>query len=283
LFMWGYFRDVPNRDGQILLARIGELGYLASPTDNGLFLAAVAPDVSRKHEFMADREGSLRAGIRSWPELGELVGNAELEGPVHTVGSWHGFFREAAGPGWVLVGDAGQFKDPTPGQGISDSLRHSARLADAVVGGLRGGPDAMDAQLQRWWSWRDRDSREIHWLATDLGKPGEVTPVREAVFAAIAADADSAAKFVRMINHEAAPSSVFTARRMMRAAGRLMRAHPDRRREIAREVRELMGNAVRQARLRRPAGERRRVVPTRRAAARRASRSATAAAPATRS
>jgi 2-polyprenyl-6-methoxyphenol hydroxylase-like FAD-dependent oxidoreductase len=158
LFMWGYLRGVPKRDGQIMLARIDDLGYLASPTDNGLYLAAVAPDVSRKREYMADRERSLREGIRRWPELHEIVGDAELEGPVHTVGSWHGFFRESAGPGWVLVGDAGQFKDPTPGQGISDSLRHSARLSDAIVGGLRGGSAAMDAQLQRWWSWRDRDS-----------------------------------------------------------------------------------------------------------------------------
>jgi 2-polyprenyl-6-methoxyphenol hydroxylase-like FAD-dependent oxidoreductase len=252
LFMWGYFRGVPKRDGQIMLARIDDLGYLASPTDNGLYLAAVAPDVSRKREYMADRERSLREGIRRWPELHEIVGDAELEGPVHTVGSWHGFFRESAGPGWVLVGDAGQFKDPTPGQGISDSLRHSARLSDAIVGGLRGGSAAMDAQLQRWWSWRDRDSREIHWLATDLGKPGVVTPVREAVFAAIAAEPDASRNFIRVMNHDVRPSRVFTARRMFRAAGRLLGTQPHRRREVVGEVGELIGNTVRQARLRRP-------------------------------
>ena len=49
-----------------------------------------------------------------------------------TVADWHGYFRESAGPGWVLVGDAGHFKDPTPGQGIADALRQVERLAVAI-------------------------------------------------------------------------------------------------------------------------------------------------------
>lgn len=38
-----------------------------------------------------------------------------------------GVLRESAGPGSVLVGGAGQFKDPAPGQGISDALRQPER------------------------------------------------------------------------------------------------------------------------------------------------------------
>ena len=35
---------------------------------------------------------------------------------------WTGYFREPSGPGWVLTGDAGHFKDPGPGRGIGDAF-----------------------------------------------------------------------------------------------------------------------------------------------------------------
>jgi flavin-dependent dehydrogenase len=53
-----------------------------------------------------------------------------------------GFFRQSAGPGWVLVGDAGHFKDPTPGQGIADALRQAERLAREIERALGGGNGA---------------------------------------------------------------------------------------------------------------------------------------------
>ena len=83
---------------------------------------------------------------------------------------WHGFFRESAGPGWALVGDAGHFKDPTPGQGISDALRQSVELAGAIESALGGSSDA-DRVLRDWWSWRDADAWEMYWFAQDMGDP----------------------------------------------------------------------------------------------------------------
>ena len=51
-----------------------------------------------------------------------------------------GYLREAAGPGWALVGDAGYFKDPITAHGITDALRDAEILARAVAS---GGPDAV--------------------------------------------------------------------------------------------------------------------------------------------
>ena len=89
----------------------------------------------------------------------------------------HGFFRESAGPGWALVGDAGHFKDPTPGQGIADALRQCERLADAIEGGLGGGAAALDAALRDWWRWRDEDAWEMYWFAHDMGAAGPIPPL----------------------------------------------------------------------------------------------------------
>ena len=46
--------------------------------------------------------------------------------------------REAAGPGWALVGDAGMKKDPVTAQGISTAFRCAEMLAEAADEGLSG-------------------------------------------------------------------------------------------------------------------------------------------------
>ncbi|MDH5521184.1 MAG: hypothetical protein OEZ14_11710, partial [Acidimicrobiia bacterium] len=44
-------------------------------------------------------------------------------------------FRQACGPGWALVGDAGYFKDPAAAHGISDAVRDAELLSEAILGG----------------------------------------------------------------------------------------------------------------------------------------------------
>ena len=96
----------------------------------------------------ADREAVYEAGLRGWPELHEGVAGARREGRIYTMANMNGFFRASAGPGWALVGDAGHFKDPTPGQGIADALRQAENLATAIESGL-GGVAGNDVAMSR--------------------------------------------------------------------------------------------------------------------------------------
>ena len=48
------------------------------------------------------------------------------------------FVRQAHGPGWVLVGDAGSFLDPLSTHGITDALRDAETLARALAPGDGG-------------------------------------------------------------------------------------------------------------------------------------------------
>jgi 2-polyprenyl-6-methoxyphenol hydroxylase-like FAD-dependent oxidoreductase len=100
----------------------------------------------------------------SEPIAATLAG-AKRVGRLHFLSEYPLFFRESAGLGWVLVGDAGHFKDPAGAQGISDALRQSERLASAIVQGT-------DGALAGWWKWRDRDAIQVHWFAADLGRRG---------------------------------------------------------------------------------------------------------------
>lgn len=126
-----------RRDTYQWLYRPG-MGAGVIPTNGGLccVFAAIPPARFARdgrldpHATMASvldalDPGLARAGVavgatRTWPGV---VGR----------------FRQAQGPGWALVGDAGYFKDPFAAHGISDAFRDAALLAGAVLtGDLRG-------------------------------------------------------------------------------------------------------------------------------------------------
>jgi 2-polyprenyl-6-methoxyphenol hydroxylase-like FAD-dependent oxidoreductase len=47
------------------------------------------------------------------------------------------YLRQACGPGWALVGDAGYHRDPITGHGITDAFRDAELLARALDVALR--------------------------------------------------------------------------------------------------------------------------------------------------
>src|SRR5205823_3710058 len=147
VFMWAYFEDADPRHDGLWLGKLGDHAFLASPTDEGLFMAAAVPSIERRDELRADRETGYAQSLAHWPELEAAVAGARRAGPIRMMSRWHGFFRESAGPGWVLVGDAGHFKDPTPGQGIADALRQVVKLAPAIERAVGGDERA----LRDWW------------------------------------------------------------------------------------------------------------------------------------
>jgi 2-polyprenyl-6-methoxyphenol hydroxylase-like FAD-dependent oxidoreductase len=224
MFAWAYFEAARDRDGHLRLGRQGKLGFLAGPTDGDLYLAAIGFDFADQAGFHADREAHFAAGIRAWPELADVIADGRRVGPIRAVTNWHGYFRQAAGPGWVLVGDAGHFKDPTPGQGISDAFRQADRLAHAIEDGL--GNTNVDAAMQRWWRWRDDDAYEMYWYAKDIGAPGVASPFITQMMRGIAGDPDATQLFIRVLNHEVRPSQLLTTSRAARAAARALHEQP---------------------------------------------------------
>ncbi len=87
------------------------------------------------------------------PGLAEQI---ELVGPTRLSGfpGQAGFYRQAQGPGWALVGDAGYFKDPLTAHGITDALRDAELLARAIDAG-------SDEALADYEAQRDAVSLEL--------------------------------------------------------------------------------------------------------------------------
>ena len=240
IFTWAYFEGAGADDGHMWLGGIGDHGFLAFPTDAGLFMAAVVPSIERRGEVLNDREAVHAAELAHWPELEATVAGASRVGPIRVM-SRDGFFRESAGPGWVLVGDAGHFKDPTPGQGISDALRQAVELAPAVERALGGARDA-DRELHDWWCWRDRDAWEMYWFAHDMGAPGPPPLLIQEIQRRIAADPELTDALLRVLNHELPPSTVFTPALALSATGRALLTSPGQRRTLLREVQTIAVN-----------------------------------------
>jgi flavin-dependent dehydrogenase len=70
------------------------------------------------------------------PKLAARLEQAAKTSPVRGMLRMPNHFRQAAGPGWALVGDAGYHRDAVTGHGISDAFRDAELLAEAIDAAL---------------------------------------------------------------------------------------------------------------------------------------------------
>jgi 2-polyprenyl-6-methoxyphenol hydroxylase-like FAD-dependent oxidoreductase len=240
MFVWTYLEGVASATDHVRLGKIGDHVFLASPTDSGLFMVALGISMSRRDEVRRDREAAWAKGVAGWPELQATLAGARRVGPVQMMSRWHGFFRESAGPGWVLLGDAGHFKDPTPGQGISDALRQSTTLAAAIQAAASQDAQTADRVLGDWWSWRDEDAWEMYWYAYDAGAAGTTPLVIGEIQRRIAASPQLTHALFSVLNHDLAPSKAFTTGLGLAAISTALRTKPGQRKAVLREARDLV-------------------------------------------
>jgi flavin-dependent dehydrogenase len=115
----------------------------------------------------SERESRLRSLIQQEPTLGAWFGDAPFLMPVRTIGGYAANVARLHGPGFALLGNAGEFLDPVFSSGVTIALR-SAHLAARVLvrqlsgaavdwqieydDELRRGIDVFRAFVERWYS-----------------------------------------------------------------------------------------------------------------------------------
>lgn len=219
---WAYFRGVPQQAvPKLYYHRLGDDFVVAAPADDDLFLVALCPSVEYFDSYRADSEGWFKRAVVGCPPVAELLANAERVTKFRGLTRFEGFFREATGPGWVLVGDSGHFKDPTPGQGISDALRQVEKLSAAIVRGF-GNPKERDAALRSWWRWRDKDAIQHYWFCSDIGKRGTISPVRLEMLRGVARDQELRKDFLDIFIHRKYPRQLFGPGALLSATARTL-------------------------------------------------------------
>ena len=134
----------PTHDGQACI-------WVLNPT-------ADAAAVRRRAGSRVEAFGQLLE--RSAPPLAERLRQARRTSPVQGMLRQPNQVRQAFGPGWALVGDAGYYRDATTAYGISDAFRDAELLAVALDQALRGAVEEPTA-LASYQQQRDQALAEI--------------------------------------------------------------------------------------------------------------------------
>ena len=116
-------------------AREGRL-ILVWPTNDDLTCVYVAWPHIEFASVRRDLAGNFAAALDLVPGLRDAVESGRREQPFAGTGYLPNQYRRSAGPGWALVGDAGHFKDPSTGMGMSDAFVAAELLAEAIDLGL---------------------------------------------------------------------------------------------------------------------------------------------------
>jgi flavin-dependent dehydrogenase len=149
---------------------------------------------------LADR---IRAGTRR----ARFVGTGRLPN----------FFREATGPGWALVGDAGYHKDPVGAYGISDALAHAELLAARLDEALRG-DRPMEAALAEYAEERDREAMARYQFNLEAAK-FDPLPELLNILRAVRDDQTEIDRFLGLIAGVLTPQEFFTEELIDRVVG----------------------------------------------------------------
>jgi flavin-dependent dehydrogenase len=104
---------------------------------------------------------------RSHPELALRLRHARRTSPVQGLLRQPNQLRQAFGPGWALVGDAGYYRDAITAYGISDAFRDAELLAVALDQALGNAAEETTA-LAAYQQQRDQALREIFELTCRL-------------------------------------------------------------------------------------------------------------------
>jgi 2-polyprenyl-6-methoxyphenol hydroxylase-like FAD-dependent oxidoreductase len=209
-FMFGYWRGLPASDRFFIdVIEQGSLAWTPCEDDLSILILGLDPELTRGDA--ARRQRQFRESARrfddwfdpAWLDAGEQVGSIHVAPETML----RGFFRQAAGPGWALIGDAGHFKNPSTAQGISDAIEQALHVADELTAGDR---------LDGYEAWRDNRAREHYEWSFDFArfpKPEVSGPI----FRGVAADPEAGQDLRDALSRRLRPrSDVFTDERLGR-------------------------------------------------------------------
>jgi flavin-dependent dehydrogenase len=160
---YAYYEGIPWNGFEFFVAPRSFAGVF--PTHHGQACiwvctpSADAKAVRRQTGSRVEAFGELLE--RSAPQLAERLRDARRTSPVEGMLRQPNQLRQAFGPGWALVGDAGYHRDAVTAYGISDAFRDAELLAVALDQALTGVAEEEAAALAGYQQRRDQALREI--------------------------------------------------------------------------------------------------------------------------
>jgi flavin-dependent dehydrogenase len=161
---YAYYADTPWAGMELFVAARSLAGVF--PTHQGqacIWVCNPAADANAVRRSSRSREEAFDQLLqRSAPQLAERLRQARRTSPVQGVLRQPNQLRQAVGPGWALVGDAGYYRDAVTAYGISDAFHHAELLAVALDQALGASAEEEEAAaLARYQQQRDQALREV--------------------------------------------------------------------------------------------------------------------------
>jgi flavin-dependent dehydrogenase len=153
--IWTYFqgayRDVGKDEGAtIVLSVQGKKGWFwYIPLHDDIVSVGVVGDFDYLFKGRDNHETTYAEEVERCPAVKERIASAKQVSKIYATKDYTYRAKQAAGDGWVLVGDAFGFLDPLYSSGVLLALKSGQLAADAIVEGLAKG-DTSRAQLGCW-------------------------------------------------------------------------------------------------------------------------------------
>lgn len=203
---YSYWSGLP-RDRPCLYSRVHST-FGAIPTNDGLTCLAVAWPQRRFQEIKTDIERHYLAALDAAPEFKQEVLSARREERFYGTGYVPNYYRKPYGQGWALVGDAGYHRDPVLAQGISDALRDSGLLAEALRD-VFSGSAAWDTAMDQYEMARNAAVNEIYKMNAGFASLEEPEPQVQTILRALPGNAEQTSRFLGTMTGAVAPSEFY--------------------------------------------------------------------------
>jgi flavin-dependent dehydrogenase len=209
-YLFAYWSGIPD-DGYGTLRVDTDGGMSRWAVEDGLHLLAAAVDAEATRGTGDERSRRYLEMLGRYPdtipneqlEAGEMISGV-IVAPESLM---RGFFRQPAGTGWALLGDAAHFKHPGTAQGIADAVEQAIYIAERLSG--------SDPSLDGYADWVDRRAAEHYDWSFAWGrfaKPG----VTDKLFAGWASDPSAGQELRDTFSRQAQPSELMSKERLAR-------------------------------------------------------------------
>lgn len=201
---YAYWKDVPTEGVEFYIRH--ERDVLVFPTHDGLTCLWAGRPVGEWPAYRDNVEATYFANLD--PALLARVQKGQRATSFRGTHRLQNFFRDCAGPGWALVGDAAYHRDPLTGMGIGDAFLGAQLLSEALQRGFDGDLDAELAGYRE--EYREKTSAAFDYTVASamLKDPAPQLPL----YRAIAGRPDATQHLMNVLGGSASFRSLFNAR-----------------------------------------------------------------------